>query len=75
LVHLIVYYCSGVIKKKEMCGACFKNVFCILNLCLEEIRGRAVLGSLGMEGRVILELMLKERLVGMVTGSVGSGCC
>jgi len=42
---------------------------------LEEILRRPEVGGLGMEGRVILELMLKEIVVGMVTGAVGSGCC
>jgi len=45
-----------------MCFVCFKNLICIRNLSLEEILRRAVFGGLGMEGRVILELMLKKQL-------------
>jgi hypothetical protein len=35
---------------------------------------RANLGGLGVDVRIILKLMLKELVVRMLTGSVGSGC-
>jgi hypothetical protein len=35
---------------------------------------RANLGGLGVDGRITLKMMLKELVVRMLTGSVGSGC-
>jgi len=57
-------------KQKEICSAYFKNVICLSYLNRKRLVRRAYWGVLGVDGRIILKLKLKELVLRVLTGSV-----
>ena len=56
-----------------MCGTYYKMLFAYI-IFLGKSCEKNLLGTLCVDGRIILKFMLKEMVVRMLTGSVGSGC-
>ena len=57
-------------KQKEMCSAYFKNVICLSYLNRKILVRRAYWGVLGVDGRIIVKLKLKQLVLRVLTGSV-----
>ena len=60
-------------KQKEMCSAYFKNVICLSYRTRKRLVRRSYWGVLGVDGRIILNLKLKELVPRVLTGSVWIG--